>query len=497
MDSTFKPALLLMSGRALGFAVTFFIPVVLVRIFDQAEFGTYKQLFLIYYTLLGIAQFGMAESLFYFLPLDPEKGGRYVVNSLWALIAAGLVSFGLLTALRSVISGWMNNSALSGYIPLIGIYLWLMLASTVLEIVMVSRKRYLWASLSFGFSDLLRAGFFIVPVIFMRRLEWLLWGAAVCAWIRICVALFYLRREFGGGFKPDAALFKSQLAYALPFEMAVVVDLLQANLHQYAVSYRFDAATFAIYAVGCLQIPFIDFFAGPVANVMMVRMGEEIKKGRVNAVVPIWHDTTRKLALIFFPMVSLLLVNADKIIVFLFTESYLPSVPIFTIWSAGILLTVLQTDSVLRVYAQTRFLLLISVIRLLLIGSLIQWFLAAFHLSGGVLITVLALGAGKGLALLRIKRDMQTSFSEVLPWRSLAAISAVACIAGIAALAVKSFLEVSALPIMLATSSVYMVAYLFLLFWLNVLTGEERMVLKNWLSLLTAPWNQAVELKRD
>ena len=45
--SVFKPALLLMSGRTLAFAATFFIPMVLARIFDPAQFGTYKQLFLV------------------------------------------------------------------------------------------------------------------------------------------------------------------------------------------------------------------------------------------------------------------------------------------------------------------------------------------------------------------------------------------------------------------------------------------------------------------
>ena len=36
----------------------------------RAEFGTYKQLFLIYATLFGVAQLGMAESLYYFIPRD-------------------------------------------------------------------------------------------------------------------------------------------------------------------------------------------------------------------------------------------------------------------------------------------------------------------------------------------------------------------------------------------------------------------------------------------
>jgi O-antigen/teichoic acid export membrane protein len=76
LDSGVKPTFLLMSGRTVAFAATFFIPVVLARVFSQAEFGTYKQIFLVYATLYYIAQFGMAESLFYFLPSASREAGR-------------------------------------------------------------------------------------------------------------------------------------------------------------------------------------------------------------------------------------------------------------------------------------------------------------------------------------------------------------------------------------------------------------------------------------
>ena len=88
-DSTFKPALLLTLGRVVAFLSTFFIPVILVRVFDPADFGTYKVLFLIYTTIFYVAQFGMAESLYYFMPLNPEQSNRYVVNSIVALAGAG------------------------------------------------------------------------------------------------------------------------------------------------------------------------------------------------------------------------------------------------------------------------------------------------------------------------------------------------------------------------------------------------------------------------
>ena len=110
MDSTLKPAVTLMSGRLVGVVVAFSIPVVLARVLDQTAFGTYKQLFLVYATLYGIAQLGMAESLFYFLPSNPARAGRYALNSLLALSGAGAACFVLL---------WENSGlgAFGGFSP--------------------------------------------------------------------------------------------------------------------------------------------------------------------------------------------------------------------------------------------------------------------------------------------------------------------------------------------------------------------------------------------
>jgi O-antigen/teichoic acid export membrane protein len=481
MDSTIKPALLLMSGRALGFAAAFLIPVVLVRIFDPAVFGTYKQLFLIYGTLYGMIQLGMAESLFYFLPSDSRKGGRYVFNSILVITSAGLVCLGLIKTAGTTISGWMSNPELSTHMTLIGLYLLLTMASAVLEIVMISRKRYLWASGSYAFSDLLRAGLFIIPALLFERLEWLLMGGVVFASLRLAAAIIYIWREFNGELRPDAALLKKQLAYALPFAMALLIYTLQANLHQYVISYYYDAATFAIYAVGCLQIPLVDFMMTSAGNVMMVRMGERIREGRPEAVPAIWHDTTRKLALIFFPLVGLLLASAPELITVLFTQSYRASVPIYMLWSTSILFSVLMTDAVLRVYAETRFLLMLYGVRLLLIATLIHGFLAFFQLSGAVLVTLMATMITHGSALIRIGSLMRLGFRQILPWRSLAAIFSAASMACLFTWTVKLELGLPTLPLLLMTVLVYTASYSALAFRFGLLSENERLAVIGWL----------------
>jgi O-antigen/teichoic acid export membrane protein len=63
---------------------------VLARVLEPADFGAYRQLFLLYGTLYAIAQVGMAECLYYFLPRDREHAGRFAANSALMLGGVGL-----------------------------------------------------------------------------------------------------------------------------------------------------------------------------------------------------------------------------------------------------------------------------------------------------------------------------------------------------------------------------------------------------------------------
>lgn len=137
-----KPALLIIAGRIAGFAAAFLTPLILVRIFDLETFGTYKQWFLLYTTLLTITQIGMSESLLYFLPRADADAGRYVVNSILFLAAVGAAAALMLTLSSGVIARWMNNPALEPLIPLLGLYLLLMQASIGLETVMTARSSF-------------------------------------------------------------------------------------------------------------------------------------------------------------------------------------------------------------------------------------------------------------------------------------------------------------------------------------------------------------------
>lgn len=484
IEAIFRPALILMSGRFLGFAIAFAIPMVLARAFDQTDFGTYKQLFLIFGTLYVIAQFGMAESLYYFLPNSGGKGGaRYIRNALLALGLIGLACLGGMMLLRDPIARLLNNPQVAEYIPHVGLYLLFMLMSVVMEIVLTVRKQHFKASCAYALTDLARAVFYIGPVLLFGSLDWLLYGAVGFALARLIVMLSMIggRIDAGQGTQDDPSLVRRHLAYALPLGLAALIETVHVNYHMYAVSYFFGAATFAVYAVGCLQIPVFDMLMTSTANVMMVNMGERVREGDMAGARAIWLDASRKLALVLCPLIGALLVCAHQLIVLLFTETYVESVPIFMIWTLASGMTLLLTDGVLRVFAETRFLIVQNLVRLALVAVLIQGFMQAFGLIGGVMATVFATFCARLLALARIKSIMGVRIRELLPWGNLAGIIMLSLAAAVPALLVKTALAALPLvPLLMVTGAVYCLAYYFLLLWFGPLEPEEKATLTHW-----------------
>jgi O-antigen/teichoic acid export membrane protein len=265
-----------------------------------------------------------------------------------------------------------------------------------------------------------------------------------------------------------------------------IIQVIQQNYHQYAVAYHFDPATFAIYSVGCLQIPLVDFMSTPASNVMMVRMAEEIRDGRQNRILPIWHDTTRKLALMFFPLVGLLLVNSYPLITFLFGTAYAASVPIFKVWCLSILLAAFQTDSVLRVFAEIKYMFSINVARLALLLAFMGWFLGTFQLMGAVLITLSGMALAKVMAFARMRKVLGTTCAQLLPWKQLGATLMVAMAAALPSVVLITQFSIRNIVLLPLSGTLYALTYAALALTFGLLSEGEKAAIKRSLYV----WNR-------
>jgi O-antigen/teichoic acid export membrane protein len=487
----FKPALTIMAGRTFGYAVLFVLPLILVRIFNQAEFGTYKQVFLLYGTILNLAQMGMSENLFYFIPGAGKDEGRYVCNSILALWGIGLLSAVFLFAGGDMIADSMNNDALAPLMPLLALFFLLMLASYVLEIVMTARHEYKTAAVSYGLSDITRLVVIVIPVLVYRTVASVLYGLIVFAALRIGTTLWYCSKQFGATLRPSWPLLMRQAAYSLPFALYVLFQTGQQSLHQFMVSSLFDTATFAVYAVGCFQVPLVEVISTSVVNVMMVGMVQALREERNTAVLAMWQNTVRQLGLVFIPLVTLLLVAGHDLIIFLFTDAYAASVPIFRIWLFAILFAIIPMDGLLRVYAQTQFLLVINVARFILVAGGMYWFVSEMGLIGAVSVTLVALVAGKAMGLMRMIACGHLTVRTVLPWRDLFDIALISGAAALPAWWITTHLEASLFARLAVTAMIYGLAYSALAVVCGVIRKNELDTVFRWIQ----PWLHLMSMK--
>jgi O-antigen/teichoic acid export membrane protein len=465
---------MLIGGRAVGTAAAFFIGLVLVRLFEPAEVGTYKQFFLIFTTLFGLAQLGMAESLYYFIPRQPGATGRFVANAVATLTVAGGACLVLLLLSREAVAAWAEDARVAEYAPLLGLFVMLTLMTAVFEIVLVSRNRPGRAAWTYAVSDVARMLLIVVPALMTRSIGMVFAGAVAFAAIRLVVMLAMFRREFGSELRVDAGLWQRQLAYALPFAAAVSVEIVMINLHQYVVASTVDRATFAIYAVGCLQIPLIDLIASSNVNVLMVKMAEAGDDRRT--ALAAWYRTVSHLAFLLVPLTVSMVLLAPELIVGLFTPVYAASVPIFQVWALMVLPSIIAVDGVLRAYASTRFLLFMNVLRLGFVAAFIGVFLSAWGLRGAVLVTVLGTMLAKAVGMFSVARHLQVGLRGALPWQQLTVITVRAIVAAGPPMVVARLVPLPPLAAFALGAGVYGVTYAALSWWREIgsMTGRLK-----------------------
>jgi O-antigen/teichoic acid export membrane protein len=460
----------LMMGRGASAVITLAIPMVLARLLRPAEFGLYKQAFLVTGTATLLLQMGLAQSLYYFLPRARARGERLrYLQSTVALLAVLAVAGGLaLGSAGSLLERGLHSPELRGLAPWLGAYCGFMVLGTPLEITFIAHRQPWRAAVLFLSSDLVRTAAMLLPLLLGGGVHGLMMGATSHAALRaLAVAVVLVRPSLlgpspdragslgDGGAGPEGSLTSGSpvqqiLAYALPFGGAAVFVVLQQQWHQYAVAIAVPAATFAVYAVGCFNLPVVDLVYTPVVEVLMVRLGEA-RGGRSekSLAVQLFHEAVERLAVVFFPLMFVLQVVAVDLITGLFTSTYRAAVPIFVVGTLELVHAVFPADGVLRAWAQTRFLLWANVIRLLLTVVLVAIGLRPGGIAGliGALAGyVVAQMAIKVLLLWRCKTVLGVSWSRWLPWRALGRLLLMAAGSAAAGLAVQQAMVRAGLP---------------------------------------------------
>ncbi|MCJ7601443.1 MAG: oligosaccharide flippase family protein [Desulfobulbaceae bacterium] len=478
-----KQAGQLMAGRLLALPLTFFVPMVLVRTFSIEEFGYYKQLFLIFYVILPVIDLGISNSLFYFIPKFPESKSQILSQtiSLQLLICAGVaISFAVFKQEISLFFGGSSQN-LTSYIPLLGMVAVSWHFSNMLEtLLIVEKKAFQAATVSF-LSDAMRSIATIAMALAGGKLETVLLAILATGVLRTFAVGWYLKKTMRFSFTFEAKALRSQLDYALPFGLAVVINTLVQSSHQYIVSISANVTDFALYSVGCFQLPILAIIVDSVAKASLVKMSEISGTENSSAVIAeLIKNSLRKLWILFFPIFVFLFITAEEFITLLFTDTYLGAVPVFRIFILMIPLSTILVQHVPRAFTETRFILINNLVTLLLSVGFCIFLLAKAGLAGAAAGYILANLIWRLFFIFKCKRLLRLPISSLFPSQAMAEVAIfVGMIGGVSFFIKQAFFD-APLPSFLFTFVLYGVACMGL-YWLSpILLPKEKMLIRDY-----------------
>jgi O-antigen/teichoic acid export membrane protein len=443
----------LVLSRVLSAAITFGLPLALVRLVDPAGFGTYKQFFLVSSTALLVGQLGLTQSLFYFIPRERENAGSYAAQTFLSLAAIGvLAGFGIYCS-APLLARFLESPGLLEFRLPLAIYTGGMLAASPLEASLTSHGRPARAAIGYTLTDALRAGS-LVAAAALLGVPWLFRAAAAVALLRL-VALWGLALHGAMPFsRPTAARFRAQLAFALPFAGSSVLWVAQRQFSQYAVSASFDPATFALFAVASFHLQVVDIVYTPMSEVLMVDLAHATGP---SAAADAFRESVGRLATILFPAAAGAWLLGATVLPLLFTNTYLAAVPLFLLATVEIPLWVLPVDALLRAEGETRYLLWFSAVRIAVAALFIIGGIHFFGLAGAIGGSIATETFSRACMLARGCRRLGVGVRAMFDWRVLLRIAVSAGIAAAAAWPLRLFLDRA--PMVLASIALYAAVY--------------------------------------
>jgi O-antigen/teichoic acid export membrane protein len=348
-----------MFAKTAAFVFNVALPMLLVRRLDKAQFGVYRQLFLVIGTSVMVLPLGFAMSAYYFLPREPDRRQGTVLNILIYNMAVGTLACGVLLLWPVLLGIIFDQPGLAGYAHLIGVVILLWIVSQTLEIIPIANGEMKLASALIIGVQLTRTAIYLAAVLAFGSVRALIWAAVVQGGLQTVVLWWYLQSRFGRFWRhPDWGLMRRQLSYAVPLGLAGILFVVQTDLHSYFVSNRLGPVAYAIYGIGTVQLPLMGMLQEATNAVVIPRVSLLQQQNDTREIMELMARAMRKLAAVYFPVYALMVVVAHEFISFLFTRSYLASVPVFLINLTLLLLGIVLQDPLFRAYVEQRFFLI-------------------------------------------------------------------------------------------------------------------------------------------
>lgn len=442
---------------------SFILPVLLVRVMSQSDYGVFSQFYTIYNAFYVILAFGVHSNLFYFYPACPKNEKKYyITNTFYVLLFFGVITFviAILTGSHHI---FLNDDGFAGCS-----YLVLLVISLSVPMNIVSPMNTViedkWGAILFpSLIAVLRVIIIILCAVYFKSIKSILIGLCLYQ-VVVCISIA-LYVHIGRGFlRLDVSKLKSQLIYSIPFGIAVILQVGSTYFDKFVCMRYLSYSDFAVYSVAFLSIPGINQVYESLCQVNICNMSNSYMQNKISEIKEQYNDFVIKTVSFSTPIIVICAVFAEEIISFLYTSEYLAAASYFRLYTLSYIVSMLGAGTILRAMGKTKLSLLAYFVTFIIVVPITYLMVKNYGARGAIFSALINTLLPRIVQLFMEAKQLSISIKNFLPWKSLVIIVLPALIVGMLLFIIKSRIHIS-LFFVIGISVLYVIAlYLYYIY---------------------------------
>lgn len=334
-SSKVKQTLTLSTVSFTNTALNTLLQILIVRMFSMDQVAVYMQSVMVYNTMFPFLQMGIDNGIFYLLTRAENKQKEIISNAMIIiLVACAFVGMFFLAGGNYFLADKFHNNDIVFTSYLLIPYFCVTVPESIVSVCMIFYKRIRFIAYYNVFKTLtcvammLCISFFTSQgvVLFAFRSLISIFMAGLC----IIVAFKYVIPRGRCAFNYEIT--KKILTVSVPLCVSVIAGVMSGNLDKWMVSTLLSPEQFAIFQVGAYELPFIGMITGAISTVMLVDINNAAKRNNISEVISIFNNIAKKTSMLLMPIMIFFIFAGEDFIIFLFTDRYSESVPIFLVY---------------------------------------------------------------------------------------------------------------------------------------------------------------------
>ena len=420
--SLFQKAFIISFGKVFNRISALFVIVYLSYQLPKQDYGSYRQVWLLFNMFVPILSLGMPISVNYFFPLlRLEEKKTFIFQTYFSLLGLGFLFSMLFFFSASFFSNLFNNDQIEELMRYFCLIPFLALPTLFYQNLFVCLDNAILAVKISLLSSFFYCLSIILPIELGYSISEMIYFLSIYYFFQFLIISYLYHFTFKQSlFKFNRSLVVQQFKYAIPVGISASIGIITINIDNIFISSYFDTKLFAEYANGAMEIPIIGIITGSVMAVFMPEFVKKYNNNNINSIIQLWHSSIIKVAMLFFPLMCFLYLFSYELIIIFFSDLYKEGISsdIFRIYLLQLPCRITIFSIILLSINQSKFVLKSSIL-CLIVNVLLNYILIQeeyFGILGPAVATVASLYLTSFLQLNYISRKFNIKLSDIFPW---------------------------------------------------------------------------------